>query len=102
MVSVKEPDFAVLVNGMPTQWFRYTTRLRHGDPLSPYLFISGADVFLRMVKRAQTNGALSGGVRIRLGEERVSQLAYADDSSLFLKASPQEVKVTQYISSTAV
>jgi len=60
MVCIREPEFAVLVNGSPTQWFRSTTRLRQGDPVSPYLFIIGAEVLVRKDKKAQNSGRMSG------------------------------------------
>jgi hypothetical protein len=35
---------AVLLNGVPGPWISCKRGLRHGDPISPYLFISVADV----------------------------------------------------------
>ena len=66
-------DFVVLVNGSPTKWFKSTTRLRQGDPLSSYLFILGAEVFVKMIKTTQVKGVLDG---VRIGDEGevVSQL----------------------------
>ena len=53
LACVRNPHFAVLINGSPTQWLKSTTSLRQGDPLSLYLFILGVEVFVWMIKLAQ-------------------------------------------------
>jgi len=60
MGCITDPNFAVLVSESPTSWFQSNVGLRQGDPLSPYLFIIGAEVLTRMIKCEQNNGMLSG------------------------------------------
>jgi len=84
MACIKELDFAILVNGCPTRWFKSATGLRQEDPLLPYLFILGAEVFVRLVKMEQVNGGVSS-IRIGNGCGSMSQLSYVDDCILFIK-----------------
>jgi len=93
MACIREPDFAVLVIGSPTELFRSMTGLWQGDPLSPCLFIIGAEVFVRT---GSSSGRLTG-VQIGTNGESVSQLAYADDCLLFLKSVNKEAVVIQDI-----
>ena len=78
----------VLVNGSPTSWFQSTVGLRQGDPLSPYLFILGAEVFTRMIERAQMNGRLTD---LPMGNGY--RVLYADDCLLLARASEEEAGV---------
>ena len=82
----------VLVIGSPTSWFQSTIGLRQGDPLSPYLFILGAEVFTRMIKRAQMNGRLTD-LPMGNGYGELCHLLYADDCLLLARASEEEAGV---------
>jgi hypothetical protein len=44
MTCVTSMQFAVLVNGSPGEWFKPSRGIRHGDPMSPYLFLICAEV----------------------------------------------------------
>ena len=49
-------SFSVLINGSPKGFFNSTRRLRQGDPLSPYLFVIGMEVFSNLVDKAASGG----------------------------------------------
>lgn len=67
---------SVLVNGSPSQEFHMFRGLRHGDPLSPFLFVltmEGLHVALTSAHLANTySGITIGGITI-------SHLLYVDD-----------------------
>ncbi|CAK8570237.1 unnamed protein product [Lathyrus sativus] len=70
----------VLVNGSPTHDFKISRGLRHGAPLSSFLFSVVVERLAAMVKRAPGGGLLSG-FRVN---DRVSYylLQFVDDTML--------------------
>lgn len=74
--------FSVIINGTPQGFFKSSRGLRQGDPISPALFIIGAEVF----SRALNNLALRRGFspfKVPSGCPIVTHLAYADDVLIF-------------------
>ncbi|KAF7833483.1 cation/calcium exchanger 4-like [Senna tora] len=63
----------VLVNGRPTDPFYPHCGLRHGDPLSPYLFILGFNVLSQSLINYQTQGRLQG-IKICKDAPRINHL----------------------------
>jgi len=72
-----EVESAVLNNGFATNWFKPTRGVRQGCPLSPYLFILGAEILSNKIRQNK----LVKGINIYGNEVKVSQ--FADDTNLF-------------------
>ena len=72
-------ESSVLHNGYTTNYFKLSRGVRQGCPLSPYLFILGAEILAARV-RLERN---IEGITILNTEHKISQ--FADDTSLFLK-----------------
>ena len=49
---VTTASFSILVNGSPADFFNSSRSLRQGDPLSPYLFVLGMEVFSTLMEKA--------------------------------------------------
>ena len=52
--------FSILLSGSPFGFFSPSKGLRQGDPLSPFLFILGAEVFLRLLFKEESYGSFQG------------------------------------------
>uniref|UniRef100_A0A2N9J2H5 Reverse transcriptase domain-containing protein n=1 Tax=Fagus sylvatica TaxID=28930 RepID=A0A2N9J2H5_FAGSY len=81
-------QFSVLVNGSPEGFFRSSRGLRHGDPLSPLLFLLVMEMLSRMLKTVESKGLIHG---FSVGGNTsdglcISHLLYADDTILFCDA----------------
>ncbi|XP_073133406.1 uncharacterized protein [Henckelia pumila] len=73
--------FSVNVNGTPAGFFASSRGLRQGDPLSPLLFVLGAEYLSRGLDRLFLQHA---DLRYRSGcDLPISHLAYADDVIIF-------------------
>jgi hypothetical protein len=48
-VCIFTPTFSILFNGSPYGFISPGKGLRQGDPLSPFLFIMGSEVFSRLM-----------------------------------------------------
>lgn len=69
---------SVLVNGSPTNEFRFKRGLRQGDPLSPFLFTIATEVIDMLMRRAVDLG-LFHGVKLSDTGPCISHISYADD-----------------------
>ena len=64
-----------------TEFFILQSGCRQGDPISPYIFILGAEVLSHMIRKDN----LIKGILIQNKEHKLSQ--YADDTQIFLDGS---------------
>jgi hypothetical protein len=81
--------FSVLVNGSPSGFFTSSRGLRHGDPLSPLLFVIVMEAFSKLFSITVQMGFLSG---FSVGSSsngviNISHLFFADDTLVFCGAS---------------
>ena len=77
-----------MVNDSPTGFFLSTRGLRQGNPLSPYLFVIGMEVFSRLIDRAMEGNFLTGYNVSGRGEKGLvlTHLLYANDTLIFCGA----------------
>ncbi|XP_040367476.1 uncharacterized protein LOC112178299 [Rosa chinensis] len=88
----KEEALATAIEGrrkLPRGYLTPTRGLRQGDPLSPYLFLLGTEVFSALLEHKVSQGQLQG-VQICAEAPTIHHLLFADDSLLFGKASLEE------------
>lgn len=73
--------YSIVVNGGQICEISPSRGLRQGDPLSPYLFLLVADVFLVLMKKVVLKKSI-GGIRMRKRCQMLSHLLFADDDLL--------------------
>ena len=96
---ISTTSFSVHLNDSPVGYFRSSRGLRQGDPLSPYLFILGMEVFSLLVDKAVVGGFLtrytlkgSNGASMN-----VSHLLFANDTLIFCRDSIDQVANVSWI-----
>ncbi|XP_062028350.1 uncharacterized protein LOC133744226 [Rosa rugosa] len=80
--------YSFQVWGKPRGYVVPTRGLRKGDPLSPYLFLLGAEGLSALLLKKAELGVLLG-ISICEGAPMVNHLLFADDSMLYAKANLQ-------------
>ena len=78
-------QFSLLLSEGQCPSFNPSYGLRQGDPLSPYLFILGSEVLIRIINKEVADGNISR-VKVSSTAPLISKLFYADDIILFYKA----------------
>ena len=83
--------FPVIINGASYGFFKSSRGIRQGDPLSPALFVIGAEVLSRGLNSlAAQSGFL--GFTVPRGCPPVTHLAFADDVLVFANGSSSSLK----------
>jgi hypothetical protein len=76
----------ILNNGHSSQFFHPSRGVRQGCPLSPILFVIGVELLATSIRQ---NNKIKG---IYLGEHEVKISQFADDTTFYLKAKPNNIK----------
>ena len=81
------------MNGSSEDFFNNTRGLKQGDPLSPYLFVIGMEVFSILVDKATSRGFLLGFNLVNRGGEemQLTHLLFADDTLEFCSDSKDQL-----------
>jgi retron-type reverse transcriptase len=74
---------SVLVNGIPGKKFKCRRGVRQGDPLSPLLFVLGAELLQYIINDLKARGLLN--LHIEVGDQDFPIVQYADDTLLLLE-----------------
>lgn len=88
---VTSTSLHVLWNGEPIDSFTPSRGIRHGDPLSPYLYVICMERLAHMIENAVSLGVWRPAKASRNGP-CVSNLAFADDLILFAEASMNKLR----------
>jgi hypothetical protein len=86
---VSSVRFTVRVNGELLPYFTPSRGLRHGDPISLYLFLLYAQGFTALLKLF---GVVDGGIRVSATAPWINHLLFADDSMTFMGANLQSAE----------
>ncbi|XP_010495633.1 PREDICTED: uncharacterized protein LOC104772751 [Camelina sativa] len=78
---IKTTRFSISVNSELCGYFKGKKGLRQGDPLSPYLFVLGMDIFSRLLDLRFLSGQI--GFHPKATNPNVTHLIFADDVMLF-------------------
>jgi hypothetical protein len=82
---------SVLINGVPCKQFKCKRGVRQGDPLSPLLFVLGADLLQSVVTDLLQRGLIS--LPIHTGDPDFPIIQYADDTLLIVPADSVQLSV---------
>ncbi|CAL9007199.1 unnamed protein product [Prunus brigantina] len=88
MNCISTASFSILLNGNPEGFFAPSRCIRQGDPLSPYLFIICMEPFIKHLNKLAESTRTQVGLLSSPHGYRISNLVFADDCLIFVKAMP--------------
>ncbi|WMV46072.1 hypothetical protein MTR67_039457 [Solanum verrucosum] len=91
--------YSVIVNGSRHGFFHSTRGLKQGDPLSPVLFILGAEVLSRMLNLLHQDQNYKG-FHMQIGGPQINHLCFADDVIIFTAATRSSLQLIMKTLST--
>ncbi|XP_015165490.1 uncharacterized protein [Solanum tuberosum] len=91
--------YSIIVNGTRHGFFHSTRGLKQGDPLSPSLFILGAEVLSRMLNNLYDNQHFHG-FQIDFRGPQINHLSFADDVIIFTSGREESLKLIMETLST--
>lgn len=84
------PQFSMSVNGNILGYFKSSGGLRQSDPISPYLFVLGMEVFNKLVSFCFAAGFIN--FHPKTEELDISHLMFADDVMVFFDGSASSLQ----------
>jgi hypothetical protein len=82
MECISTASASILVNGCPTDEFKFERRLRQGDPLFPFLFLIVAEVLNVMMNALVAVGLFTGYKVGTFDSVSVTHIQFVDDTML--------------------
>lgn len=92
MQCVTSVSYSFKVNGRITGKVIPSRELRHGDSLSPYLFVLCAQGLSAIFNQKSSQGLIQG-IRIARGSPSITHLFFTDDSLILFKANKPNCKM---------
>lgn len=89
--------FSVLINRSPNGFFPSQRGLRHGDLLSPFLFILAVEGMGRLINKAKEKGWIKGFQVEGTNNLEITHLQHADDTLVFCEAEEGQVLILRAI-----
>ena len=88
---ISTAQYALMLNGQPSELFRSTRGIRQGDLMSPLFFVTGTKYLSRIVKASSRSSKFSFHPRCRkLG---LNHLIFANDLMLMSKRDSRSIQV---------
>lgn len=84
--------YAIIINGARHGFFHSTRGLKHGDPLSPTLFIIRPEVLSRLLKNLHQNNNFHRFYLEKRGP-KINHLSFVDDIIIFISGRSKSLEL---------